>query len=97
VIILVDDDEQDAWDALDEMEGSVGPKKKSDKAKGKQKEEAKKHWIPDDMDPVLEELPKWTLLARVLQEIEEEIMRQDSLGTFRPARKWLFCSRLFEL
>jgi len=39
--------------------------------------------VPDDMDPVLEELPKWSLLAEVLKEIEEEMMRQESLGATR--------------
>lgn len=60
---LLDDD---AWDALDEMEGRV-------------KRTVPKAWIPEGMDPVLEELPKWELLSDVLQEIEEEILRQESL------------------
>ena len=85
MINLVDDDEEeDAWDALDEIEGRVGVK--SDKAKGKERER-KKPWLPDEMDPVLEELPKWSLLAEVLKEIEEEMMRQESLGAARPACK----------
>ena len=58
--------------------------KESDKGKGKEK---RKSWIPDDMDPVLEELPKWSLLADVLKEIEEEMMRQESLSGFRPSCK----------
>ena len=58
--------------------------KRSDKGKGKEK---RKSWIPDDMDPVLEELPKWSLLADVLKEIEEEMMRQESLSGFRPSCK----------
>jgi DNA excision repair protein ERCC-4 len=45
-----------------------------------------KPWVPDDMDPVLEELPKWSLLAVVLK----EMMRQESLGAARPACKWIF-------
>ena len=40
------------------------------------------------MDPVLEELPKWNLLADVLKEIEEEMMRQESLSGFRPSCKY---------
>jgi DNA excision repair protein ERCC-4 len=82
MINLVDD--EDAWNALDEIHGQVGVK--SDKAKGKEKEKesgGKPPWVPDDIDPVLEELPKWTLLAQVLQEIEEEMMRQESLGLSR--------------
>ena len=85
MINLVDDDEEeDAWDALDEIEGRVGVK--SDKSKGKERER-KTPWVPDDMDPVLEELPKWSLLAEVLKEIEEEMMRQESLGATQPACK----------
>ncbi|KAH0838837.1 hypothetical protein J3R83DRAFT_7247 [Lanmaoa asiatica] len=72
VIDLVDD--EDAWDALDEMEGRA----KRPPAK------PAKPWIPDGMDPVLEELPKWDLLADVLHEIEEEIMRQESLSSCEP-------------
>lgn len=89
VINLVDDvGEDDAWDALDEIEGGVGMKN-SGKAKGKEMGMggSKKPWVPDDMDPVLEELPKWSLLAEILKEIEEEIMRQESLGGFRPGCK----------
>ena len=85
MINLVDDDEEeDAWNALDEIEGRVGVK--SDKAKGKERE-WRNPWVPDDMDPVLEELPKWNLLAEVMEEIEEEIMRQESVGAARPACK----------
>ena len=40
--------------------------------------------IPDDLDLVLKELPKWCLLAGALEEIEEEMMRQESSGSFRP-------------
>ena len=87
MINLVDDDsDDDAWAALDEIEGHVGVK--SDKARGKEKEK-RLPWVPDDMDPVLEELPKWTLLADVLKEIEEEMIRQESVGAFRPACKSL--------
>jgi len=59
-------DDQDAWDALDEVEGRT---------------KRPKAWIPDGMDPVLEELPKWELLSDVLQEIEEETLRQESLAS----------------
>jgi DNA excision repair protein ERCC-4 len=49
---------------LDEIARLVGVK--SNKHKGKEREwEQKKLWVPDDMDPVLEELPKWSLLAEV--------------------------------
>ncbi|KIJ60516.1 hypothetical protein HYDPIDRAFT_177372 [Hydnomerulius pinastri MD-312] len=67
---LVDD--EDAWDALDAVEGRVKQPTAS----------SQKPWVPDGMDPVLEELPKWDLLADVLQEIEEEILRQESLSAY---------------
>jgi DNA excision repair protein ERCC-4 len=73
VINLIDENEDD-WDALDEIDGRIGVK-----AAGTTRTE-KKSWIPEGMDPVLEELPKWSLLADILQEIEEEMMRQESLG-----------------
>lgn len=69
VIDVVDD--EDAWDALDDIQG----RGKRSAAK------SPKPWIPEGMDPVLEELPKWDLLADVLHEIEEEIMRQESLSS----------------
>ena len=55
------------------------------------KKAKRKPWVPDGMEPVLEELPKWSLLADVLQEIEEEMLRQESLGKPPVARK---CFRL---
>ena len=66
VINLVDDEEH-AY-ALDEIEGHVGAKK-GDKGQGRE-EERRKSCITDGMDPVLEELPKWSLSADVLKEIE---------------------------
>ncbi|TFK38811.1 hypothetical protein BDQ12DRAFT_683398 [Crucibulum laeve] len=83
VIDLVDD--EDAWAALDEIEGTTGT---ADKGKDKMKEtaievkgeeEERPSWLPDGMNPVLEELPKWTMLADVLQEAEEEMIRLESL------------------
>jgi DNA excision repair protein ERCC-4 len=74
VVIDIDNDDEDAWDAVDEIEGQIGVK-----TAGTSKR-MRKDWIPDGMEPVLEELPKWSLLADVLQEIEEEMMRQESLG-----------------
>jgi DNA excision repair protein ERCC-4 len=32
------------------------------------------HWLPDNITPVLEELPKWEHLAEILTEIEGLIM-----------------------
>jgi DNA excision repair protein ERCC-4 len=64
-------DDEEGWEALDEIQGTRGqpiPRKK------------RKPWLPEDMEPVLEELPKWSLLADVLKEIEEEMIRQEGLG-----------------
>lgn len=83
VPVIIDvDEEEDAWDALDQLEGRVGMK--SNKTRGKEKKTSKKPWVPDDMEPILEELPKWTLLAEVLKEIEEEMMRQEAVGGGKP-------------
>ena len=68
---LADDDE--AWAALDDVQGCT-----QDKGK-----ERKPEWLPQGMQPVLEELPKWSLLGAVLKEIEEEIVRQEGLGVGR--------------
>lgn len=70
VIDLVND--EDVWDALDEAENAG-----LDKGKGK--EERKPNWMPKEMEPILEELPKWNLLSEIIQEAEGEIIRQESL------------------
>ncbi|KAG1814268.1 uncharacterized protein BJ212DRAFT_1482008 [Suillus subaureus] len=81
---VIDIDDEDAWAALDEAHGIAGGNSRDN---GKQKEKEKKNsWVPDNMSPVLEELPKWDLLADVLQEIEEELMRQEALSTRPPTR-----------
>ena len=74
VIDLADD--EDAWDALDEAEGII--KSATDKGKGKETNSRPK-WLPDGLDPVLEELPKWHLLSEILLEAEGEIIRQENL------------------
>ncbi|KAG1811990.1 hypothetical protein EV424DRAFT_1419210 [Suillus variegatus] len=79
---VIDVDDEDAWAALDEAHGLTGSNSRDN---GKKKEE-KKSWVPDNMSPVLEELPKWDLLADVLQEIEEELMRQEAVSTRPPTR-----------
>ncbi|KDR70041.1 hypothetical protein GALMADRAFT_76875 [Galerina marginata CBS 339.88] len=74
VIDLTEDD--DAWAALDEIEGIVA----SASNKGKEKQtDSKPSWLPDGLEPVLEELPKWNLLSEILLEAEGEMIRQDSL------------------
>ena len=76
VIDLADD--EDAWDALDEVEGIITNNSAADKGKEKEKD-SRPEWLPDDLDPVLEELPKWHLLSEILIEAEGEIIRQESL------------------
>ena len=77
-------DDEDAWEALYEMEGNV-PSNVGGSRSANLKETAKKRpdWLPDGMEPVLEEQPKLSLLADVLQEIEEEMMRLESRTTSR--------------
>ena len=72
--------DEEAWAVLDEMEGRA-----AGVGQGKAKENApkRKKWLPDGIEPVLEELPKWHLLAEILQEIEEEIIRLESSTNFR--------------
>ncbi|KAJ7591596.1 hypothetical protein C8J56DRAFT_935948 [Mycena floridula] len=66
------DDQDDEWAILDEING-VQPK------------ENKAKWLPKGMDPVLEELPKWSLLFEILEEIEGEIVRMDNAPKAKPA------------
>ncbi|KAK0189016.1 hypothetical protein F5146DRAFT_1057602 [Armillaria mellea] len=70
------DDDDDAWQVLDEMQGG-GPATNVNGDRPK--------WIPRGMDPVLEELPKWSLLAEVLEEIEGEIVKIESNRAFNSA------------
>ncbi|KAF7366272.1 ERCC4 domain-containing protein [Mycena sanguinolenta] len=61
------DDNDDDWNILDEVTGEVGdPTKK------------RPRWLPEGLDPVLEELPKWSLLADILDEAEGEILKMES-------------------
>ena len=68
VVNLVDD--EDEWAILDQMEAEAASRPVPSGG-------AKKKWLPEGMEPVLEELPKWSLLGDVLQEIEEEMMRRE--------------------
>ncbi|KAF9527873.1 hypothetical protein CPB83DRAFT_855339 [Crepidotus variabilis] len=81
IVDLTEDD--DAWAALDEAEGNISTAivsnnrgESSDKAKARV---FRPSWLPDGMEPVLEELPKWSLMQDVLLEIEGETIRQESL------------------
>ncbi|KAJ7176197.1 hypothetical protein C8R43DRAFT_1057490 [Mycena crocata] len=64
------DDDDEEWAAMDEVTGQVGD--------GTERER-RPRWLPEGLDPVLEELPKWSLLAEILQEAEEEILKMESL------------------
>ncbi|KAF8580272.1 hypothetical protein K439DRAFT_1415468 [Ramaria rubella] len=80
--------EQDAgWEALDEIEGVAQDRVEMSKNAPDENKPwwEKRHggrpwWLPKEVDPVLEELPKWGLLAEILQEIEQEI--NDKPGSF---------------
>lgn len=67
-----DNDDEDAWEALRELEGGYISQKKTDD---------RPSWLPKNIHAVLEELPKWSLVAAALQEIEEEMMRRESTLT----------------
>ncbi|KAI0266432.1 hypothetical protein BC834DRAFT_874517 [Gloeopeniophorella convolvens] len=79
-VIEISDDEE-AWEALEEAEGLV---RRTSDQKGKENAQAKARprpsWLPSNIEPILEELPKWHLVAETLREIEEEIMRQEFLS-----------------
>ncbi|KAJ7062873.1 hypothetical protein C8F01DRAFT_985778 [Mycena amicta] len=61
------DDDEDDWAVVDQLAGA----------------EARPQWLPQGLEPVLEELPKWGLVADVLQEIEEEILRIETADMIR--------------
>ena len=69
IIDLVDEED---WAALDDLEGHKTTESSVNPRKGNA------NWIPKGMEPVLEELPKWSLLSDVLLEVEEEMIRLQS-------------------
>ena len=79
-VIEISDDE-DAWEALDEAEGHIRRTPATTDKKYSIKSRPRPTWLPKSIEPILEELPKWHLLAETLKEIEEEIMRQESLSS----------------
>ena len=80
-VIEISDDE-DEWEALEEAEGIVHRALDTTvTGKNATKAHLRPAWLPKNLEPVLEELPKWHLLAETVKEIEEEIMRQDTLST----------------
>lgn len=78
VIELDPADDPEGWAVLDEAEGIVGVRVPD------AREVPRARWLPKGMDPVLEELPKWGLLAEVLQEIEEEMIRMEMSKSVPP-------------
>lgn len=85
-------DDEDAWEALYEMEGNV-PSNVGGSRSAESKTTAKRPaWLPRGIEPVLEEQPKLSLLADVLQEIEEEMMRLESRTTSRACHHVLYHS-----
>jgi DNA excision repair protein ERCC-4 len=58
--------DEDEWDAVDEAHGWSGRRKNS----------RHKNWLPDNIEPILEEQPKWSLLADILLEIEDEMIKR---------------------
>ncbi|KAG6830270.1 hypothetical protein H0H92_001536 [Tricholoma furcatifolium] len=71
-------DDEDAWAVLDEIEGTAAT------AQGSTSKDTRPTWMPSGMEPVLEELPKWNLLAEILQEAEEEMLRQETIDHDAP-------------
>jgi DNA excision repair protein ERCC-4 len=82
VIDLAND--EDAWDALDGVDDAAHSSTEAVKGSSKR---ARPKWLPNNIQPVLEELPKWELLAETLKEIEEEMIRQESLSTCKQASR----------
>jgi len=72
VVDLTEDDE--AWAALDDVQGRL-----IEDADDGNKTEVRPKWMPEGLEPVLEELPKWNLLSEILLEAEGEIIRQENL------------------
>ncbi|KAF9269268.1 hypothetical protein L218DRAFT_917010 [Marasmius fiardii PR-910] len=83
VIDLIDDD--DVWDALNEAEGLTPAPSKNPKPHATTNSTERPKWLPPTLHPVLEELPKWSLLAEIIEEIEQEILRMENTSTFAPA------------
>ena len=72
------DEDEEAWEALDEIQGIIGGRI----ARHGNKQST---W-PEGLEPTLEEQPKWTRLVDILDEIEEEIRSQQiSAGWTREA------------
>lgn len=64
------DEDEEAWEALDEIQGIVG-------GKIARQGNERPAW-PKGLEPILEEQPKWARLIDILGEIEEEIRSQQA-------------------
>ena len=72
---VIDADDEDTWAALDELDNAtpiVGT------GKGKGRAIPRPAWLPETIQPILEEQPKWDLLSKILLEIESETDRCQS-------------------
>lgn len=69
---IVDADDEDAWAALDELNNAAPA---LDNGKGKERAVLRPAWLPETIQPILEEQPKWDLLSEILLEIESETIR----------------------
>lgn len=69
---IVDADDEDAWAALDELDNAAPA---LDTRKGKDRAILRPAWLPETIQPILEEQPKWDLLSEILLEIESETIR----------------------
>ncbi|KDQ09302.1 hypothetical protein BOTBODRAFT_164970 [Botryobasidium botryosum FD-172 SS1] len=65
---------EDDWAALNEVEGGENTRTNSTRGEA----EGWEPWMPKGMEPVLEELPKWSLLAEILKEIETDMIARPS-------------------
>lgn len=71
-------EEMEASEKLGEKDGERRMKEAKEREERAEREREKKHkerlsWVPPGIVPVLEEQPKWQLLADVLAEIEEDL------------------------
>ncbi len=69
MMIDVHGEEDDVWEALDDIYGG------GKRHKGKGIDPEKPNWLPKSIEPILEEQPKWDLLSEILLEIEQETIR----------------------
>ena len=81
-------DDEDAGALLDELEGrgsdpTPGTTQRGSNEKARLRAKERKKWLPEGMEPVLEELPKWSLLVDILQEIEDTMVQLQTSTSFR--------------